>query len=103
MEHIKGMEQTPGPWEIDLSEEYYKPCIRHNGVVLCLLPAYVPANAKLIAASPDLLAACEEAFSQLSQGKWLSPDEAELSIQLEQAISKAKGEHHEPGPEDRAE
>ncbi len=64
---------TPGPWEIDRSGAYYKPCIRHNGLIVAWLPngaralltgagrrkAEERADARLIAASPELLSACK--------------------------------------------
>lgn len=59
------MTHTPAPWKIDETKKIYKPCIRHNGIVVCLLleaqlgveVEEAEANAKLIAAAPELLEA----------------------------------------------
>lgn len=53
------------------------------------------ANAKLIAAAPDLLTACETALSVLHLCRYL-PKAQEASATLTQAIAKAKGTDHEP-------
>jgi len=63
---------TPGPWEIDRTKNYYKPCIRHNGTIVAymadngsghvreadkvLAEATDEINARLIAAAPEMLA-----------------------------------------------
>ena len=60
-------------WTIDTTGAYYKPCIRENGHIVCYLPdnsaalvletdrkaarRQTQADARLIAAAPDLLAA----------------------------------------------
>ena len=46
-------------------------------------------NAKLIAAAPDLLAACKRVLGAVDSGEMLLP--AALGVQLSNAISKAEG------------
>jgi len=47
---------TPGPWEIDFTGQYYKNCIRHNGLIVCQMPPRPKrdADAALIADAPRL-------------------------------------------------
>lgn len=60
----KTSKHTPGPWQSDESETYYRGyVIRNNGMVVCrLLDLGYPshgsreANARLIAKAPELLA-----------------------------------------------
>jgi hypothetical protein len=54
------------------------------------------ANAHLIAAAPDLLAACEEAMKEFEQfgqalGEQFPPETVEVWNQIDAAIAKAKG------------
>lgn len=62
---------TEGPYEIDRTERYYKPCVRKNGVIVAYLAdngagcvntnAFAEedeANAQLIVAAPDLYDGC---------------------------------------------
>lgn len=77
---------TPGPWEIDQSEKYYRPCIRKNGVIICFLPEKQivgdekerKANAALLCFSPTLLAACE-AVLNLCDNEGNLPENGEFS------------------------
>lgn len=50
------------------------------------------ANAHLIAAAPDLLAACKKALAYFDVVAARSPIELEIEEQLAAAIAKAKGE-----------
>lgn len=64
---------TPGPWETDPTGRYYEGhVIRHNGMVVCRVldlgfesHGNREANARLIAASPELFAALERATELL--------------------------------------
>jgi hypothetical protein len=60
---------TPGPWQDDHTLTHYgRRTIRHNGVVVAIIPATVTGmsaeerhvNARLIAAAPELLAALRD-------------------------------------------
>ena len=93
---------TPGPWHVAQGSVFagvgteVEPCIAHmdreisNGTS----PTERDANATLIAASPELLAACEAALAKFR----LDGDDAEhlatsaLRNQLRIAITKAKGD-----------
>jgi hypothetical protein len=67
MSHTKTAQHTPGPWEHDGNGMIYGPPINDDAVLVCdLLPDMsdemtdeMKANARLIAAAPDLLAALE--------------------------------------------
>ena len=90
------MEHTPGPWHIEKRHDgvpfgISSPAtMKHDCDVLCKMPSQsemdaktIIANANLIAAAPDLLAACQAVLY------WV--DSAELFLQLYAAIDKAEG------------
>lgn len=95
---------TPGPWEVvTLHDQRSQPAPTYRGLVCVLehserrvsvvaehgrpaLPEEVDANARLIAAAPELLAACQVA---LDEHDALSPSQR---YRLEAAIRKATGE-----------
>lgn len=99
---MKEFQGTPGPWRVsekrgDLID------IRHNsngiGAISLNLAHVVArqswlkeaeANAKLIAASPELLEALQETIHEV--GYWLSTQKPELKEKIESAINKALGE-----------
>lgn len=56
------------------------------------------ANAILIAAAPELLAACEAVLAS-DNSRWLS---IHVKGKVELAIAKAKGEHHAAGSQGEA-
>jgi len=106
------MKHTPGPWNIVGREghaafgerwvvfqgdEYNHKSQRIAVVSLGGLPAgdqeLSTANARLIAAAPDLLAACEDALITLQAVKHFLHDHELDSIEyLKLAIAKAEGE-----------
>ena len=53
------MKHTSRPWTVDRTGDYYKKCIRRNGVIVCYLPHNVN-NDSLLEAAPDMLEALEE-------------------------------------------
>ena len=79
---METLKHTESPWEADFTRNYsVKDVIRHNGIIVAVLPISVTdksgereANAKLIAAAPDLLAALRE-LEQLVTAH--IPDEAD--------------------------
>ena len=84
---------TPGPWQLDATERIYTgKIIRHNGVQICRMidqvttdTPEVEANARLIAAAPDLLDACKKVVQNISPEFYQEEIEA-----LEAAIDKAE-------------
>jgi len=103
------MAHTPGPWEVNLGTEIFKQTERGNLLVARVSTFYVGpfrgqehANACLIAAAPDLLAACELAKELLDAlrldsgiGKVLHDYERDAfkhtDEKLTAAIAKAEG------------
>ena len=85
---------TPTPWVFDDTLKYHRyPVIRRNGVVIAVLsqsstmkPEVFAANAALLEAAPDLLAAGQAVIAH-----WESGDLAESVRQLATAILKATG------------
>jgi len=88
---------SPGPWEIDRTKRYYKPCIRANGVIICWLAdngadALFPgnwtkldaANARLIVAAPAMLAELEKPAAMLDER---AAEIAELGVRFS-AVSR---------------
>jgi hypothetical protein len=90
-------QHTPGPWYIDCQNESaaigYRAIVDKDGYTVCSPSPMGQANARLIAAAPDLLAALiafDNAFSHYCEG---DPDSDEVSAlyQAREAIAKAKG------------
>lgn len=87
---------TPGPWSYQPDTTFSLLGDQRIAAVNKISPAIVfgglgeetKANACLIVASPDLLAACEEAFVALPMTKHHEP----INEQLKAAIRKASGE-----------
>ncbi len=92
---------TPGPWKIDtlgshiwiLSEtgDYLAEVITSDEEGRCR-PEDAEANARLMAAAPELLAAAEEALlilKQLKTDEWAF-DDSPIEEQLQDAIAKAQ-------------
>lgn len=80
---------TPGPWELDTGEDG---AIIHADVTIASIPLDATAweaNARLIAAAPDLLVALKQACVLLKQYGF----NLEHTI-MEQAIIKAEGASH---------
>jgi len=96
---------TPGPWHVRLSDNA-TPHIEHGNCMLdevgelrnriCVMPAEVTqpfnslANARLIAAAPDLYEAAEAAMQCIGE---LPPTQARVEVvqMLQAALSKATG------------
>jgi hypothetical protein len=106
------MNHTPGPWTVDTTVALgaygvwtdYVTHPGHDGAgygsqICSVLPdskdisrEQRDANARLIAAAPDLLAACEAFFDQANPEQWYGPDGAIGAMQLAlAAIAKAQG------------
>ena len=95
----KMAEHTPGPWEYDGSGKYYHGrWIRHNGLLIAQLsleasmhPKEQEANARLIAAAPDLLTACNHALGFAGRYHHFGGANSLMGT-LRAAICKAEGE-----------
>lgn len=98
------LKHTPGPWHLVMSDNA-TPFIQHEHGAdwtdaddwtsrVCIMPPEITrdfnalANARLIAAAPDLLAALEMVVSELASGARLRQPVEQL---LFKAIAKAKG------------
>ena len=85
---------TPGPWSVTKTWEAELSCIAEVGAYYITVPAsrhnwasgeVELADARLIAAAPDLLAACVQAYGDVIEG---NPIDIE---KLNRAIAKAEG------------
>ena len=85
---------TPGPWEMRMPHEarfVYRPADPH-------FPIYVPgddatraADARLIAAAPEMLGALKTAVAQLEGGSQQIPRYGDTDRIIRAAIAKAEG------------
>lgn len=93
---------TPGPWEWDEPSNWYGTAARvmvrepYGKIAQVQLSGWKPrsmaiANARLIAAAPDLLAACEAALEACELEMQFILDNNKLRETLQAAIAKAKG------------
>ena len=96
-------EHTPGPWQIGPSQLGNISCVLKAGHGhICDRPygngdgaKSWNANARLIAAAPDMLAACEQALERLEQHHrrlGMYGDDFRAVENLTAAIARAKGE-----------
>lgn len=103
---MKDARHTPGPWTYDPSEidarsvGYIRHRIHDGGrgeAVARALgrrdfgPTAFDANARLIAAAPDLLACCEATLAYMRRRLDRDEDLADDVLLLEEAIKKARG------------
>ena len=94
------MKNTPGPWEADLTGKYYQPCVRHNGMIVCLMPK-MPINmggvderfydSHLIAAAPEMLEALLCINAVLNQNKTFPKDLEYIQRVANDAINTVVG------------
>jgi len=92
------MKHTDGPWEVVYMGD--KPFIKlPNGVVFSVNPAMIPrdydeANARLIAAAPEMVAALEAAADafRFIAGQNTPWEPHPALLQIEAVLAKAKGE-----------
>lgn len=81
---------TPGPWSVSCSGNDVE---NVSGAGVCALYAdeTAEANARLIAAAPDLLAAAEAMLRSIDEGPAFGNGEIEID-KLRVAVAKARGE-----------
>jgi hypothetical protein len=98
---VSNAKHTPGPWQLDDESEVHKegaviasvkmpddfPCLDEDTDEAALL-AECEANARLIAAAPELLAACQGLVDGCD--RWDGPTTEEIEAAVS-AIRKAKG------------
>lgn len=93
---------TPGPWEVEenLGQIHQPFGVIGNGYTVCHVSwdpnlhdsfEEVQANARLIAACPELLLACQSALRVFHLDSDMEEDFADEISQLERAIAKAEG------------
>ena len=93
-------EYTPGPWIYDAGAFYAKCQLNERGMTRESPIAEMlngreddyEANARLIAAAPELLEACELALKVLEQSGMITRQLLDADRKLRAAIAKAKGE-----------
>jgi hypothetical protein len=92
-------QHTPGPWRVKFDEIGFVDIYRAHDDTAGSLNNYAVAesvqsdsDARLIAASPDLLAACESALALLTNPTAEPGDADAVTAMLLTAIAKAKGE-----------
>ena len=95
------MTHTPGPWRYQIwgSAAFQQGAVesRAVGIVICDIPKYevakdggeAEANARLISAAPDLLAAVKLTRAWLLQ--FSMPEKHEHLVRIDAAIAKAEG------------
>lgn len=108
LETVEGTKHTPGPWAFDDDGDVYstrfEDC-RGGGNLICLAPegwedsmSYWPANARLIAAAPDMIHALQLADAALS-GANMNMKVIETKVRA--AIAKALGKPATDAPRDK--
>jgi hypothetical protein len=81
---------TPGPWRYEYEPGYNGELIAANGTVIAeFISEPRPPNARLIAAAPDLLRACQDL---LDRYKFVVGNEGVECYLARAAIAKATGE-----------
>ena len=89
------MSHTPGPWKLqEFSDQTYMISTFQNGLIAQHVPG--KANARLIAAAPELLEVIREAVDsaerEMSKGRKASPGLATWLEKARAALAKARGE-----------
>jgi len=86
-------QHTPGPWYVDCQNESaaigYRAIVDGDGYTVCNPSPMGQANARLIAAAPDLLAALEVVREYMDHAA--DQFSYEDIVQIRAAIAKAKG------------
>jgi hypothetical protein len=101
---------SPTPWKVELLDAHRRNPVRvvnaHDGDVAVVALGdgvtreEAEANARLLAAAPDLLAACRDALEALADDDMHTDPPAVVALLA--AIAKATGSHGSPGQESGA-
>jgi len=95
------MNHTPGPWTIDQYGHVYGPWTQSEDkqvyvqqhIAQCNGMGKNPADIKLVAAAPELLAACEAVLDAMTDPNFDDHfDGAKLELMLQNVVDKARGE-----------
>ena len=95
------VKHTPGPWEIGELDPYGQAIVRNKDIEIatcwhhCVgaIEQEMRANARLIAAAPELLATCEAIQKAMrDEFRYLDNIDRALLDKVEAAIAKARGE-----------
>jgi hypothetical protein len=77
-------EPTPTPWVDDNTREYYgKRVVRHNGLVVCIIPdsKYADEDARRIVATPLMLEMLKRCVERIQY--WENPINVVSAVQLD--------------------
>ena len=90
-------EHTPGAWEFTRHEDedggiYFSAPLNAPGFASDMVTVHQEANAKLIAAAPDLLEACQHQLAALDARPYNFSQMLAAHRALQAAVTKAKGE-----------
>lgn len=98
---MSATKHTPGPWRYGLAQNYQGFFVAPGNATLTLAavhnyPAHTEANAKLIAAAPDLLEALKKISNWLACSQIASPEDmaqsfGDMEDLADSAIAKATG------------
>lgn len=95
---VSDLKHTPGPWFIKQVESKFMIVHESECAVICTTNDWdekfkdeEQANARLIAAAPELLAALIEARSLLEESEQCYENQMFRNVQIDAAIRKAKG------------
>ena len=93
---MSNQKHTPGPWHVEMNDNYMRLYMPASGLEGDVARGYVgEANARIISAAPDLLAALEAAREFITDGMAMGfvgmPEDENVLEVIEKAISKAKG------------
>ncbi len=87
-------QHTPGPWFVtpDASAVYEKDELGYRADTICRLAGnpFAAGNARLIAAAPELLEACETLATLLDTDDWIATGRLAVK-QAQAAIAKVRG------------
>jgi hypothetical protein len=90
---MENTKHTPGPWTAGVTDSIWNDkgvLIAECGNSMTLGDSEVFSNARLIAAAPELLEACEDALLAMDSPR--AYDSAVVASTLKAAVRKAKGE-----------
>jgi hypothetical protein len=86
------MNHTPGPWkQVSVRGGWDGVQVANGGTTICTLALNVPDNARLIAAAPDLLEACQFLLETAEKAPWSQMAMSRALDHIRAAVAKAIG------------